>query len=261
MCVQKGWNGLLLVLLLTVSVIMSCNRNTIKQTKSEPLSASELIKQKNQVRLDSVEKALAEIYWYLNPDNVWLRERARITGHGSILFNESVKMTPEKLLFTHKEHLGFLPEDTFVVRQKVKLSRNEGYDIYYDRYYKDALVVTENIRVAIGTDGYVKAFNGRYIPNVDELYEAPKITAQEAKQLMIKALREKITYVTDSLLDIWETQWEDHHFDRFALRLPFSDIDKMHYHAQLWGPKSIEILIYDCTIDASTGKIIEMKSW
>lgn len=179
---KKGWYGLPPVLLLLVMVVISCNRNSLIQTKLEPevLSKHEQLAKKNEAFKDSLQKANEAKYWYMNPNNIWMKENARSVGAGMIRFKEHTKITPEELLSTHKEHLGYLIDDTFVEKRREKMRNPSGFEISYERYYKGILVVPEYLKIMIGEDGYVLGVNAKFKTDVDKIYKNPVITADEA---------------------------------------------------------------------------------
>lgn len=260
---KNSWSILPLLLLVFIVTALSCNRNALKQT--EALSPQEQLKKKNQQQSDSLKKVYAETYWYLNPNNTWLQERARGVGGGCIGLKEDFKTTPNELLNQHKEHLGYLPEDEFVEVRRFATKYPTGFDIHYERYYKDIYVLGENLRIYIGTDGYVNTVCARFYPFVEKMYKPAIVDEEEAKKILLTAFREKLSFFSKNIMDsVLKTDngivYKD--FRLSFAHLPNGKFDLNNYdygYSTILHIPGLKTAYFDALLDAITGEVKRMK--
>lgn len=234
-----------------------------KQTEAQ--TEQEQLKKRTQEWRDSLKKAYAETYWYLNPNNTWLQERVRGIGGGCIGLKDSLKISPKELLTQHKKHLGYMPEDEFVEVRRFPQNNPKGQEIRYNRFYKGIYVVGENLRIRIDENGYANTICARFYPFVEQMYQPAIVSEEAAKKILLAAFREKLSSFSKNVMDsVLKTEngivYKD--FKLSFAHLPNGKFDLNNYdygYSTILHIPCLPTAYFDAFLDAVTGEVKRIK--
>lgn len=192
--------------------------------------------------------------------NEWIQENTTFS-YNSIIFNEPIHH--ESFFTSHKMHLGFTEEDSFILLRK-ELRSNGQYEVTYQHYYKGIAVVPNQFSFFLDDDERIRSFDMRFISFAPELYSEPL-----DDQFIFKKVAKK--------LDCNYSQ-EEHQWKRFReisqIDISFNNVleKKVNLENEAnWsrsGPLSLIYTIkigpdrndkcYTVDVNSSTGEIIEI---